>query len=64
MFQRLLRWINRRCPVCRVRIEGEGVRQGFRMFCSLTHLKEYVQQQEIKRQELQRVWRNRGGGCC
>lgn len=64
MFQWLLRKINRRCPICRVRIEGEGVRRGLRLFCSPAHREKYVEEQQIRMRALGRMGNDRGGGCC
>lgn len=60
----LLGKIRRRCPVCRARIEGEGVRRGLRVFCSPGHVEKFAQEQEARKRALSRMSSKTGGGCC
>lgn len=56
--------LSRRCPVCRVRIEGEGVRKGLRVFCSPEHLEQFARDQEAWKRALARMSNKKAGGCC
>lgn len=68
----MLRWlastIHRRCAFCGERVPGEGLRRGLRVFCSPAHLREYLEEWEIKSLHVSRMMkhlmRNRRGGCC
>ena len=60
----VLRKIYRRCPACRARIGGEGVRRGFRVFCSPGHAEKFAQEREARRRALSRMSNKTGGGCC
>jgi len=64
LFGLLLSRIKRRCPVCRVPIEGAGVRRGLRLFCSPAHLEKFVQDQETWKRALGRMSNRKAGGCC
>lgn len=64
MFDSLLSRINRHCPVCRVRIEGKGLRRGFRVFCSRAHRDIYTEQEKIEKRVLRWMGNKRVGGCC
>ena len=63
MFTLLINTLRRHCPVCRVAIEGEGVRRGLRVFCSPVHLEEFVRDDEARKRALSRM-SNDKGGCC
>lgn len=64
MFWSLLSKINRHCPVCRARIEGEGIRRGLRVFCSTAHMEKFAQDREAWKRALSRMSGKKGGGCC
>lgn len=56
--------LSRRCPVCRAPIEGQGIRKGFRVFCSTAHVEKFAQDQEAWKWALSRMSNKKGGGCC
>jgi hypothetical protein len=60
----MLRKLTRRCPVCRARIQGEGVRRGLRLFCSAGHAEKFAEEREARRRALSRMSGKTGGGCC
>ncbi len=60
----LLSKLTRRCPVCRAPIGGEGVRRGFRVFCSPAHVVKSAEEQEARTRALSRMSNKKGSGCC
>jgi len=64
MFGLLLGKLRRRCPVCKVPVEGEVVRKGLRVFCSPEHAEKFAREQEIWKRALGRMSNKKGGGCC
>lgn len=64
MFGPLLSKIRWRCPVCRAPIEDQGIRKGFRVFCSTAHVEKFAQDQEAWKRALSRMSNKKGGGCC
>ncbi|MBI2155085.1 MAG: TlpA family protein disulfide reductase [Candidatus Rokubacteria bacterium] len=51
-------------PVCRAPIEGQGIRKGFRVFCSTAHVEKFAQDQAAWKRALSRMSNKKGGGCC
>jgi len=64
MFGLLLSKLNRRCPVCRQPIVGDGIRKGLRVFCSPGHVEKFAEEQEARKRALGRMSNKKAGGCC